>query len=171
MPEYIKNNHVQEYLMVVVLMILALLTGCGSLSFSVVGKTVSEGNRIPLVESGTENAHWQTRDLTLTYRYERNQSNLSLEGTVDLDASLRNNFTYIEYFHMDVIFLDSQGKVLEMRGLISSSPEPIDRPINFRRMLTLPPGSRSIAFSYRGQARSASDETGSSTYFWEYPLH
>lgn len=170
MPQSIRNKLLRSLPAMLAVTFLASLTGCQSLSFSVVGKAVSPGNWIPLKESGTEVSHWQTRDLTLTYDYERNQNTLKLNGTVDFAPSLRNNFTYIEYFYIAVLFLDSQGKILEMRGLISSSAQPIDDSMDFRRLLTVPPGSQFIAFSYRGQARSSSDETGSSTYFWEYPI-
>ena len=170
MRESIKNCVLQNAPAMMMVVLLAFLTGCQSLSFSVVGRTVSPGNWIPLKESGTEVSYWQTRDLTLSYNYERNQNTLNLNGTVDFAPSLRNNFTYIEYFYIAVLFLDSQGKILEMRGLISSSAQPIDDSMDFRRLLTVPPGSQFIAFSYRGQARSSSDETGSSTYFWEYPI-
>ncbi len=172
MMRSLENYGMDKSLLLLVLAVFLGLAGCRSLSLSGVGKMVSEENRIPLVEAGTEYGSWQTRDLTLDYRYSRDQSTLGISGAISFAGQLKKNFSFLEYFYLSVIFLDSQGRVLEMRGLTSTNYGYIEYPITFNTTLTVPYTTQSIAFSYRGQARSAgSHDTGSSTYFWEYPIH
>ncbi len=155
----------------VLLVVLALLlAGCQGGLMGVKGRTVHRESRIPVPPSGEHSASWETRDLSLDYQYMRQADALTISGRVRFSDAIKGNFDLIQYFHMDVILVDDQGKVLDMVGLTSGSYGNSDYPQTFSKTFRLPPGTTSMAFSYRGQAYSGDDEDGSSAYFWEYPV-
>ena len=155
-------------------LITAFLCGCQGLSFDPRGHTVPETNWIRLPESGEYSGTWNNEDLTLAYKFVRNQSQLGVSGVVQFAPRITNNFLVIEYFHLDAIPVDAQGKVLGMIGLTSASRvnTQFGRPLDFSNLLTLPPNTAAIAFSYQGRAYSdGSEDGGGFMDFWEYPLY
>jgi len=154
------------------LMSVWLLYGCGGIWYAPVGKTVPQDKLIPLVTTGRQTGLWTTRDLSLSFSYEVVQNQWKIEGTIEYDGSLKNNFIVLDYFHMDVLFVDDRGKILSMNGLMSTGPTYLEYPESFAISVPLPPGARALAFSYRGQAKEmgAHREGGLGTYFWEYPI-
>lgn len=132
---------------------------------------VPEEARIMLVEGETVSGRWETPDLLMQYQYRKNQSQLSLSGRIDFAGRIENNFPVIQYFHVDAIFLNDEGRVLEMKGLTSNPPSYSGDSVTFNNLITIPPGTASMAFSYRGEARSSGvEDDGGSMYFWEYPI-
>jgi hypothetical protein len=84
---------------------------------------------------------------------------------------IKNSFVIIDYIHLSVLFLDGQGSVLGARSVMSSALDDPEDPERFGVSLTAPGSTRSMAFSYTGQARESGDRSGgaSSSRFWHYP--
>lgn len=150
--------------------VIALL-GCQAISLGPGGR-VSEEDRISLVQSGKASGSWSTRDLMVDYRYVRSAGKLDLSGRVIFSSVVTGNFSLINYFHLDAIFLDEKGNVIEMAGLLSSANSDPNSVEPFSVALSFPAGASFIAFSYQGQAHESSDGGGGSwSYIWHYPIH
>lgn len=153
------------------LMLFVCLTGCQGSLMGLGGRTVAQEERIPLAQQGTDKGSWQARDLTVHYDVVRNGTELKLSGKVAFADLIRYNFSILDYFHLDVIVADSQGKVLDMSGLVTRSNSDPNDPEQFDRVLAVPATAAFMAFSYRGQAHEGGDKDGgSSSYFWTYPI-
>lgn len=149
--------------------VVLLLAGCQNVSFYTGGGHVAEQERTALVE-GEHNGSWQARDLSVKYHYARKQDQVHIDGTIYFADLLRDNFTLIHDFHLAVILIDAQGKVLGAYGLIGSSRDDLT-PLSFKTRVPLPPNAVSMAFSYQGTALGGGDhEGGGSAYFWKYPV-
>ena len=156
------------------MLVLVLLFGCQSLSFDPKGHTVPESSWISLPQSGESSGTWTNEDLTLAYNFARNQSQLNISGTIQFADRITDSFRIIQYFHLDAIPVDAQGKVLDMIGLTAAGQVNtlFDRSVDFRNNLTLPPDTAAIAFRYRGRAyESDGGDGGGIMDFWEYPVY
>ncbi len=153
--------------------VLLVLGGCRTLSLDYRAGRVPEEDRISIPENSEQEDVWRTREATVEYHYIRKGSDLRISGVMKLNEPITNNFSWIDYSHLDVIFVDAQGHVLEMRGLMSSCRGRPDAPEPFDLRLTLPPGTEAIAFSYRGKAYAGGGgDSGGDVYsFWYYPIH
>lgn len=155
-------------------LISVILLGCQSLSVAPIGHTVPQSKWILLSQAGNQSGIWQTEDLILNYEYDRDHSQFYISGVIRFPGPIRNQFEIVQYFHLDAIPVDAQGRVLDMIGLMSASEMNMlyDGPIDFNKILALPPNTAAMAFSYRGRA------TGGGSYFdggyadfWEYPVY
>ena len=154
-----------------VLMMATFLAGCQTAPYGAAGGSIAPQERIALQEGGEQKGTFETRDLSVDYRFSRGGDNLNVAGTVRYADYLKYNFGQVRYFNLAVSFVDSQGKVIGSKGLTSLAGENIyihDR-LPFQAALKLPPGTASIAFTYRGEAHSADSDGSSPTYFWHYP--
>jgi len=158
----------------VCMLVMAFLSGCQSLSFSPKGHTVPESSWIALPQTGEYSGTWTNEDLSLAYNFVRNQSQLRISGTIKFADRITNSFLIVQYFHLDAVPVDAQGKVLDMIGLTSAAVVNtlFDRSLDFTSVLTLPPDTAAIAFSYRGRAYEGDGGDGGGIMdFWEYPLY
>lgn len=148
------------------------LNGCQGTGMDYRKGMVTEG-LIALQPQGRDSGSWESRDLTVDYQTVRNSGSLDLSGKVVYSSVLTTNFSEIEYFHLDVLFVDDQGHVLDMQGLASSAKSYPEDPEVFKVSLALPARATAMAFSYRGQARDTGDRDsgGGQSYFWHYPIH
>jgi hypothetical protein len=124
------------------------------------------------VKGGERSGTWTTRDLSAHYKYTLNNDSLRIWGEVLLSDAITYNYNTLVYFHMDGIFVDGDGRVLQMTGLMTSGYDYTEYPLHFSTVVKLPPNTRYIAFSYRGEGHSGGDDAGgdSKGYFWEYPI-
>ena len=153
------------------ILLVMCLNGCqGTLSGFKAG-TVKEADRLPIMAEGEHSAFWKGYDLTVNYQYVRNRDELKISGAVEFADQFKNNFLLIKYFHLDGIFLDSEGRVLAVSGLVSGSRLYSEDALSFSRLLKLPDHTVSIAFSYTGDALTGGDDGGSFNYFWTYPIN
>lgn len=152
------------------ILLVAVLSGCQGMLLDQNGRVFPE-HRIALVETGKDGGSWDTRDLRVDYRYERNGSEIKLSGKVFFADQIKYNATSLDYFHLDVLFLDEQGNILQMNGLTSTSYSDPSDSESFSLTLIVPAAARSMAFSYRGQARDNDEDGASSRYFWDYPVY
>ena len=145
------------------------LLACQSLMVSYQGATVHSEDRIPLVAGALQAGGYLAPDLAVYYQYVWNQSELDISGVVVFAGSISNNFTLIKKFHMSLVLLDAQGRILEMKLLQTASPGDPSNPMPFRQRLTAPPGVSGMAFVYSGDAREGGQD-GVATTFWHYPI-
>jgi hypothetical protein len=155
-----------------VLMMALLSTGCQGVPFSPVGKSVPEAQRIALEGGGERKGTYRNDDLTLDYQFVRNLSELSLSGRFRCTDRLSMNFIFVDYFHLDVFFLDAQGKILGISGLFTATADSrmLYDWVEFKHRLILPPNTASMAFSYTGKVLSEGGDANVMD-FWEYPAY
>lgn len=149
---------------------LMLLAG-HAMPFAVSKGLVLERDRIPLPGDSNRQAMWETRDLKVNYHFSRSGSQLKISGVVRLDDSIRYNASRLEDFHIGLVFVDELGRVRQVRGLATTGFPGIDEPMNFNASFAVPPDSTSMAFYYRGEAADSGNGSGSTFYFWQYPIH
>jgi hypothetical protein len=153
------------------MLVMAILFGCQTLSFDPRGHTVPESSWIALPRAGEYCGTWNNEDLTLDYKFVRNDSQLRISGSIQFADRIAQLYLIVQYFHLDVIPVDAQGKVLDMIGLTSAASVNtiFDHSLEFNSILTLPSNTEAIAFSYRG--RTAGMKDGGTMDFWEYPVY
>lgn len=154
-----------------------LLFGCQSLIFDPRGHQVPEDRRIPIPDSGAETRVFKNEDLTMTYKMARTPGQLQISGDIRFTDRIAENFPIVKYFHVGVMLLDDQGKILDLANLASVSfyrtqyATVPDYPLTFNASLLLPENTRSIAFNYTGNAYDPSGPDGGMMDFWEYPVY
>lgn len=132
---------------------------------------------LPLQDGRTQSSTWDGMYVTIKYKYARDGDRLVLQGGVRYADKIVYNYIRVEYFHLDVLFLNPQGKVIETQGLASSSddslaPMDLEPAVDFDKEIMLPPNTVAMAFSYKGQAIAAGGAfAGGGRYFWEFPVH
>jgi len=133
------------------------------------GGTVQADKRISLL-GGEHFGTWKTFDLTIPYRYARNQDRLELSGEVDFSNRIKFNFQIMESFFVTVMLLNDQGTVLQNVDVGSSFYfADSDDPIKFAKTFVVPPGTTAMAFSYTGTARGIGSNGDTNTDFWDFP--
>jgi hypothetical protein len=150
------------------------LVGCQSLSFDPRGRTVPEAKRIALPQSEDYASIYDNGDFDLAYKIASNQGQTSISGRLRFNERITYNFYIIRYFHLNLIALDADGKVLEMMPLttVGNLNAIFNDPVEFKRTLRLPSNTAAIAFSYTGQAwGDGTGDGGDVMDFWEYPLY
>jgi hypothetical protein len=155
------------------ILVMLVVLGCQTLSFDPKGHTVPESNWIALPQAGEYSGSWKNEDLTLDYKFVRNQSQLRISGSIRFADRITNSFPIIQYFHLDAIPVDARGKVLDMVGLTSAAQlnTLFDNSLGFNSILTLPSNTESIVFSYTGRAYEGDSGDGGIIDFWDYPLY
>jgi hypothetical protein len=111
------------------------------------------------------------KDLTLNYKFVRNNSRLRISGSIQFADRITKSYLVIQYFHLDAIPVDAQGKILDMIGLTSAAGVNtiFDHSLEFNSILILPSNTEAIVFSYRGRTYGMKDS--GSMDFWEYPVY
>ena len=127
--------------------------------------SVSAANRLS-IEQPRYSGLWKGNDLSVEYRYSKDQGQMDLSGNVRFSYSLVMGYTDLRNFRLGAIFLDENGKVLEEIGLATDRGS-LD-PIPFSRRINLPANAVSMAFSYQG---IATDVGRDRTSIWFYPIH
>ena len=128
-------------------------------------QSVSAADRLS-IEQPRYSGRWKGNDLSVEYRYSKDQGQMDLSGNVRFSYSLVMGYTDLRNFRLGAIFLDENGKVLEEIGLATNRGS-FD-PIPFSRRINLPPNAVSMAFSYQG---TATDVGRDKTSFWFSPVH
>jgi hypothetical protein len=160
--------------MILVILAMVFVVGCQSLSFDPRGHTVPEAKRISLPESGDYSGTYDNGDFGLAYKLARNQGQASISGRLRFDERITYSYYIIRYFHLDLIALGAEGKVLEMIPLttVGNLNAIFDDSVEFNKAFTFPPNTVAMAFSYTGKAcGDGSGDGGDVMDFWEYPLY
>jgi hypothetical protein len=152
------------------------MAGCQSLLINPAGHMVQEDKRISIPDSREWTGVYKNEDLVLTYKMVRTAGQLNISGSIQFTRRIAENFPVIGYFHLDAIPVDAQGRAQDMAGLVSVSNyyteyiTPSDPPLAFNTPIMVSQDTRSIAFSYTGQAYDPTDNGGGGMDFWEYPF-
>lgn len=151
--------------------------GCQTTVSAPIGGMVDQGYRISLQPGGPQAGTWDGMYVSIRYDYVRDGGKLNLKGKVKYADNIVNNYSLIDYFHLDALFLDAQGKVVDSQPLASTAydsllPSGPDPSVPFKKEVILPANAVAMAFSYKGQAIAGDDDSGGGMkYFWEYPVH
>lgn len=129
-------------------------------------RSVPPADRLSIAQSG-DSGQWKGRDVTVEYRYSKDNGQIDLSGTARFAFFLPMGYSRLEDFHLGAIFVDENGKVLEEIGLATSHGS-FD-PVAFHRKVKLPLDAVSMAFSYQGTAIPSG--VGGITSFSFYPIH
>ncbi len=108
---------------------------------------------------------WKGPDLSVEYRYSRDQGQIDLSGKVRF-AYFWIGYTDLEYFQLRAVFLDENGRVLESDGLATNRDS--FESIPFHATLKLPSSAVFMAWSYQGMAVGGGNGP---TSFWFYPIY
>ncbi|MGA3115821.1 MAG: hypothetical protein ABSF90_15475 [Syntrophobacteraceae bacterium] len=128
-------------------------------------QSVSAPDRLS-IEQPRYSGQWKGNDLSVEYRYSKDQGQMDLSGNIRFAYSMTMGYTNLQDFRLGAIFLDKNGKVLKEIGL-ATNRDAFD-PIPFNRRINLPSDAVFMAFSYQGKA---CDEGRGKTSFWFYPIH
>jgi hypothetical protein len=144
--------------------LLVTLAACQGKIFTGQGNFVPEQNRIVLAQEGSESGNWQGKnDLTVNYTTTRNQDVMQIAGDIQF-----NRHKQLDTFRFSIVLIDSDGNVLEVAPVASAGGRRKVEQVSFNREVTLPPGTRSFAFTYDGTTRGIG-QGGSPTSFWSAP--
>ena len=145
------------------------LLACQSLMVTYQGATVHPEDRIPLVAGALQAGGYLAPDLAVDYQYSLNQSELDISGAVVFAGSISGNFSSIVNFHLSLVLLDAEGRIVGTKSLQATSYSDPGEPMPFSERIALPPGVSGIAFVYSGDAREGGQD-GVATTFWHYPI-
>jgi hypothetical protein len=127
-------------------------------------RSVSPMDRLSIEQPGSS-GKWKGNDITVEYSYSKDQGQIDLSGTVRF-ANFFMGYSRLQDFHLGVIFVDENGRVLEETGLTTSRGS-FD-PVTFHRRVKLPQNAAYMAFSYQGIAIPSG--MGGVTSFSFYPV-
>ena len=156
--------------------VVLLLFGCQSLILDPRGHQVPQDRRIMIPDSGEQTGVFENEDLRLAYKIIRTPGQLRILGSLGFTDRISRNFPVVTYFHLGVMLLDEQGKILDMANLTSVSFYQTqyatipDYPLAFSSLISLRENTRSIAFNYTGNAYEPGPDGGMMD-FWEYPVY
>ena len=160
------------------LFLLSVLAGCQTTFNKYIGKTVPEPNRIPISEGKPQSSLWQAKDLVFQYTCLRESDKLSLSGELALDESYEQ-FETLNYLHLWVHFLDSEGKILDSK-LATNIASSIaytgqEKKYSIKSSLDLPLNATAVTFSYMGSVTQVGEwrrgvGDGTNWTFFKSPL-
>ncbi len=133
---------------------LMALVSCQSALFTYNGNVVEEDTRIALERDGAGDGTWETRDVLLRCQYKEANGRLELSGEVRIADHLRNSYSVVDSFHLTILFLDAEGRVIDS---VNQSLGPYRKEaweMSFERSVETPENARAIAFGYSGKLTS-----------------
>jgi hypothetical protein len=107
---------------------------------------------ITLDGGGAREGAWQTRDMTIHYRFENGATGLNIAGRVELAAHIRN-IGYVERLLIRLKFLDEGKNVLGSAVVYNLGNLHHYETIRFEQTLPVPEGATALTFAYDGRAR------------------
>ena len=127
-------------------------------------RVVAEETRIALKQNGPESGSWQgNNDLTVNYTTTRNQDTLQIAGDI-----VFKRHRLLDTFRFSLVLIDAEGNVLDIVPVTSAGGRHKVEQLSFSREVTVPPATRSVAFSYDGTTRGVG-QGGSPNSFWSAP--
>lgn len=161
-----KNSRKMQVLMVCIFL-------CGVFAATAMGASISENKVIPFAAGGPRTGTLQTDYLDISYKYTFSQNYLTISGNLDFAYSLIMNYpSGLAQFYMQVLFVDSQGRVLERRNVTLDYDYYWGNlqnlaPSAFNARLDIPPQTAGMAFYYTGMTKGYKDAGQS---FWYNPV-
>ena len=147
----------------IVCMLIFALIGCGGKS-SHIGKSVTQENRITIIDGGPHEGLWETNIVKVNYQYNRQPDMLEISG-----KALLKRGRVVEYFSLSVYLVDGQGKINQLYSLVMAGGRNQINEFSFQKSLKLEPDTQSMVFGYRGATRGIGEGSGSTNDFWKAP--
>ena len=127
------------------------LMGCVS---GYAGKMVPLQHRIAAAEGGPHRGLWTGKHIEFNYTYSRTSDQVDISGDISFTKS--SVYKSARDFTLWMHFVDSEGKIVESIALLNTSSFGTGQKIN-KQNLSLPAGTNSLTFSYRGESGSRED--------------
>lgn len=154
--------------------LLVAVVSCGFRPMRIKGQTVPEAGRIPFKEGGPHESVWTTKDLSLIYRYTKNQNNLSLDCELKLNKNRYGGLAIVNHIYFIVNFIDIEGKIIKTKVAWNPGFTMDVWNWSFTSELDIPPKSTGMVFSYEGSLRESQgggEDTGVILIdLWRSPL-
>ena len=122
------------------------------------GAWVPEEDRIPVMDGGPHKGSWKTRDLSIHYEFQEAAPGLQVKGVIELANYILMGYNALEYFHLNIHLLESNGIVLSAQRIRSSGylqSFRLAHKMTFNGRFDLTQDTVAFAFSYSGRAVSA----------------
>ncbi len=167
--------------LVVLLGFITIFVACAGSNPLSPGAWVPEEDRIAVMDGGPHKGSWKTRDLSIHYEYQEGAPGLQVKGVIELANYIRMGYNSLDYLHLNVHLLESNGFVLSTRRIGSAGflqPFRVAREMTFSGNFDLTQDTVAFAFSYSGRAvtadgpgpASSSDTEGRIDWeFWKVP--
>lgn len=151
----------------------AVGSSCQIKQVSPEGATATQVDNVDLLEGGPHEGRWGDSNIIVNYIYNNQSDAFEFKGSVELAPGLTGSFNMVNNFHVRANFLDQEKKILKSITIIIADRQPI-RVWRFAHNLDITPETRSINFSYSGQAREGGRrrsrvDDGIETSFWRVP--
>lgn len=161
----------QKFFAVTCLVVPLFLSGCANFLVPEEGALVWEDARIPMDDSGVQNAEWKTKDLRLQYSIDISNDTFVISGRLDFDRSLTDSYNVKKSFFLKMSFIDDQGQVLETADItpLLSQYGPNTQTVDVKKSLAVPSGYSGIVFNYYGVFRGDPPEAGDDITIYYFP--
>ena len=128
------------------------ITGCGGKLFNYKGNKVTQKDLMVLLKDGNQQGVWKTNELAIKYQYQMTPETLKFAGTTELVGGFVSGFRWITRLSVYLLFLDSQGIVMENVLIYSlGNYRAIDEVLmDFENTIPIPAGAHTISFAYEG---------------------
>jgi hypothetical protein len=169
------NHPIQRMLCFLILaFVLSALAACGFRPMRIKGETVPAERRIPFKEGGPHESVWTTNDLSLVYRYTKNQNALRLDCELKLNKKKYRGFAIVNHIFFRVNFIDIVGRIIKTKVVWNPGFTMDVWNWTFESDLDIPPKATGMVFSYEGSLRESQGggvDTGAIVKdFWKSPL-
>jgi hypothetical protein len=128
-----------------------ILFGCQSTATYYQGYKADNDSISALTDPAAQGS-WETFDINLTYQYDQTGDMLKISGAANFSLYYEMNITRIKNMDLYLFFLDENSSVLETARLNKFGYYQPEDQLSFAGNLAIPPGAKSFAFGYRGQA-------------------
>jgi hypothetical protein len=133
------------------------IAGCGGRLATHNKDKVTQKNYMRMLQNGDQEGEWRTNELAIIYKYKMTPESLDISGTAELLGGLYSGFGLIDRLEVYLLFLDSQGVVMENVALSSFGRLATGSiPMVFESNLPIPEGARTITFAYEGVLKGVS---------------
>ena len=149
-------------------LIVALLSGCQSVSSFYRGKTVAAEQVIPIAGTA-KGEEWKTFDLTINFDYGEEGEFFAIGGEVALSEHYRMNYEWLRDLDILLLFIDNRLQVIEAAYLVRGGGHGTDATMPFSLKLPIPEQAAAFSFAYEGFAIAGDDKPGSPSFFWLRP--
>lgn len=155
-------------------MLMAAIVLCGLLGTATMSASQSQVKLIPLVAGSPQQGMFQSDYLTINYNYTFTQSQLTVSGNLNFDASLTMNYPGLRQFYLEVLLLNGQGGVIErsnvqLRSGFTWGDNEAMAASAFNAQLSVPPQTAAMTFYYNGVTQGGLGG-GGGTSFWNDPV-
>lgn len=144
-------------LLVALVLVGMIVSGCQTLGQVDIGKQVPPGNSVAIQSGGPHAQTFQTNDMTVSYQYETAGNQLKVWGRTKI------NHESIDVLTFHLFFLDGQNTVIDKQDFFSFLDHSDfiafksgDR--QFHRDFKVPPGSKAFAIGYDGNTERTADQ-------------